>query len=244
MATERSGLSEERWRGEVRVPDAAGQHRVAPPDRVDGDPLVQVEAAHSVELGDVDELVAGLLLVDEPRLGANLARRNGDQGPQRRCDDEPATAEQHCSRERNGDRRDQQRAPSPDRRDQHERGEERPEQAAHRRERVEPPGDGAGVPDVLDTEPHRERRDHAEQDHRRREEREHGEEGADRRARRRPGRAPSPRRRGTALPQRGRSRSALLRRPRCGRGRAGSGCGPPPFRPASSRRRARRGRGR
>ena len=120
--------------------------------------------------------------MDEARLGANLARRNGDQGPQRRCDDEPATAEQHCSRKRHGDRRDQQRAPSPDRRNQHERGEERPEQAAHRRERVQPPGDGACVPDVLDAEPHRERRDHAEQDHRRGEEREHGEEGADRRS--------------------------------------------------------------
>ena len=125
-----------------------------------------------------------------------------------------------------------------------ERGEERAEQAADGRERVQATGDRSCVAHVLDAEPHRERRDHAEQDHRRREEREHGEERADRRT----GRdlvEPLHRDVEERSCRKGDDRDQhACGRPRCGRALAGSGCGPRPFRPASSRGRARRGRGR
>ena len=65
-----------------------------------------------------------------------------------------------------------------------ERGHERPEQAADRRERVEPPRDLAGRRDLDDREADRERRDHPEQDDRRREQQQRPEERADHGARR------------------------------------------------------------
>ena len=98
MATRRRGRPRSGGSREVGVPFASREHRVAPPDRVHGDALVQVEAPHAVHLGDVDELVAGFLLVDEPRLGANLAGRDGEQRAERGGDDEPAAAEQDGAR--------------------------------------------------------------------------------------------------------------------------------------------------
>ncbi len=182
IATRRSGRPSEGGNRQVRVPDAARQHRVLPPDRVNGNPFVQIEAAHAVDLGDVDELVAGLLLVDEPGLGPHGSGRNREQGRKDGGDEEPAAAEHGGACKRNDRGRDQQRPLGADNRNQDERGEERPEQAADRRERVEPAGDLARVPHVVDREPHRERGDHPEQDHRRREQHQDGEEGSDRRA--------------------------------------------------------------
>ena len=113
--------------GEVRVPLAAGQHRVAAPDRMHGEPFVQVQAAHAVLLGDVDELVAGLVLVDEARLGSDGAGRNGEQRRDRGGDDEPAAPEQRARPEAPRPRRREQGALRADRGNRDERREERPQ---------------------------------------------------------------------------------------------------------------------
>jgi hypothetical protein len=134
----------------------------------------------------VDELVAGLLLENEPRLGANLARREGEQCAEGGGHDNPAAPEQDGAGQRDDDRGDDQRPPRSNRRDQDERREERAQQAADGRKRVQATGDRPRVADVVDCEAQGERRDHAEQDHGRREQQKHREERPDRR----PGRDP------------------------------------------------------
>ena len=54
-------------------------------------------------LGHVDELVARLLLVDQARLRAHGAGRDGEQRADRRGDDEPAAAEQQRAGQRDHD---------------------------------------------------------------------------------------------------------------------------------------------
>ena len=83
-----------------------------------------------------------------------------------------------------GDQREQQREGEEgplgaDERDQDERREHRAEQRADGRDRVEPPGDAAGVLDVGDREPDRPRRAGAEQHDRDRDQEEDGEQRAD-----------------------------------------------------------------
>ena len=146
-------------------------------------PLVEIEAAHAVQLGDVDELVVGLLLVDEPRLGSHRPGRNRQQRRDRGCDDEPAAPEERGARKRDDHGRHEQRALGADRRNEDERREERAQEAADRRERVQPARYRSRFAHVVDREPHRERRDHPQQRHRRREEGEHREERSDRRSR-------------------------------------------------------------
>jgi hypothetical protein len=145
-----------------------------------GEPFVQVQAADAVQLGDVDELVARLVLVDQAGLGADGPRRDGEQRADARCDEEPAATEQSRAGEGRDQRCGEKRPARPDRRDQDERGEERPEEAADRGQRVELPGHGPRVAHVVDRQPDREGSDHPEQGQCRCEEREHGEERADR----------------------------------------------------------------
>ena len=178
--------AEQRRNSEVGVPLPAGEDRVRPPERVHGEALVQVQPPDSVQLGDVDELVARLVLVDQARLRAHRAGRDRDQRPDARRDEEPAPAEQRRAGQSDEQRGREQRPPGSDRRDEHERGEEGAQEAARRGERVQAPGDRARVAHVLDREPHGEGRDHPEQHQRRREECEHREEGADRRSGRDP----------------------------------------------------------
>ena len=114
--------AEQRRDREEHVPLAAGQHRVRPPDRVHGEALVQVQPPHAVQLGDLDELVARLVLVDQARLRAHRAGRDREQRADARRDEEPAPAEQRRAGESDEQRRREQRPLRADRRDQDERG--------------------------------------------------------------------------------------------------------------------------
>ena len=179
---------------------------VLAPDRVHGDALVQAEQpAAVVALDDLDELVERLLLVQQPVLRLDRARRDRDERRERRRDHERLAAEQQRRREREHDGRAEQRALRADERDQDERRQERAEQRAGRRERVEAAGDGARGRDVVDREPDRERRDHPEQHDRGREEQQHREERADDGAGRGVVEVARPSRRGTAARRTGSS---------------------------------------
>ena len=151
-----------------------------------GDALVQVEQPPAVVLLDhLDVLVVRGLLVQQPVLPLDRARRDRDEHYERRRDDEVARTEEEARRDREERSDDEEGSLRPDRRDEDERRQERPEQRAGGRERVEPAGDRPGSRDARDGETDRERRDHAEQDDRRRAQEQHGEEAADDRARRR-----------------------------------------------------------
>ncbi len=171
------GTVEERRHEEEGVPDAAGEHRVLVPYRVDGDALVQLERARAVgALDDLDVLVGGLRLEEEPR--ARLDRPGGDEEePERGQGQElPAVAEQERRGEDEQDGGAEHRPLRPQERDRHDRREKRPHDASHRRERVEPAGDGARLPHVHEREPDGEGRDGAEQRDRHGEERERRKE--------------------------------------------------------------------
>ena len=58
-------VAEQRRHGEEHVPFVAGEDGVPPPLRVHRDALVEVEVAHRALLHDLDELVLGVLLVEE-----------------------------------------------------------------------------------------------------------------------------------------------------------------------------------
>ena len=93
-------------------------------------PLPAATPAHAVPLRHMDELVAGLLLVDQARLRAHDAGRDRHQHADPCRDDEPAAAEQGRPREREEQGCGEHGAPRPDRRDQDEGGQKGPEQAA------------------------------------------------------------------------------------------------------------------
>jgi hypothetical protein len=140
------------------IPVAAGQHRVGPPDRVDGHALVQLEHAGSVRTAQhLHELVPRLVLVQEPGLRLDRAGRQREQRDERERDDEPASWQQRRRRQREQGRRADEGALRARERDRDERREERPRDRAGRRERVQPPGDRAGARDVDDGEPDGER---------------------------------------------------------------------------------------
>ena len=152
---------EQRGHGEERVPHAAGQHRVRPPERVHGDALVQVHAPRAVDLPYLDELVRRLVLVDHALGRLDRAGRDREQRRRRDQGDEPAPAEERHGARREHGGREQHRALRADQRDEDERRQERPQQAAGRGERVQAPGDRARLADVDEGESHRERRDRA-----------------------------------------------------------------------------------
>jgi hypothetical protein len=174
--TARRWPAEQRRRREEHVPLAAGQHRVGAPQRVDGEALVEVEPALGPLLHHLDELVAGLLLVDEAGLCFDHPRRYGEErrngGRRDEPRGEPAAAQQRQGGEGDDRRGAQHRALRADQRDGEERREERPQDAAGGGEREDAAGDAAGVGHAGRRQPDGERRDHAEQHDGRREQRE------------------------------------------------------------------------
>src|SRR4029453_11937375 len=96
-------------------------------------------------LDDLDELVARLALVDQSALRLEDAGRDEEERGQRRRQGEPPAAEQERAAEADHGRACDQRPLGADRRDQDERGKERPEQAADRRDGVEAARDSAGA---------------------------------------------------------------------------------------------------
>ncbi len=135
-------------------------------------------------LDHLDVLVERLVLVQEPRVRLDGSGRHGEQRCDSHGDEQPAPAEEEAAGQRDDRSADEERALGADQRDQDERREKGAQQAPDRRQGVETPRDGAGVGDVRDRQPDRERRDHAEEGHGWREEQEDGEEGADHRSRR------------------------------------------------------------
>ena len=195
MATRAAGPAEQRRRGEEHVPLAAGEHRVGAPDGVDGVALVQVEAAAlAAVLHHLDELVARLLLVEQPRLRLDHGRRQRQQGGEDGGDDEPGGEPRRPSSGTAAramiSAAPMQRALRADERDGDERRHEGADEAAGRGEREDPPGYAAGVLDAGRRQPDGERRHHAEQHDRRREEGERRGERADHGARARACRCP------------------------------------------------------
>ena len=151
-----------------------------------GDALVQVEEPPPVVLlDDLDVLVVRGLLVEEALVALHGAGRDRDERGEQRRDDEVPRAEEEAGRDGEQRRDDEEGPLRPDRGDEDERRQERAEERAGGRERVQPPGDGARGLDARDREPDRERRDHPEQDDGRRAEQEHREEAPDHRSRRR-----------------------------------------------------------
>ena len=174
---------EQRRQCQERVPDPAGEHRVAAPDRVNGDALVQAQQPLAVgTLDDLDELVERVLLVQEARLGLDRTRWNGDERRDRRREHDHPPTEQEGGGEREQRRRAEQGALGPGERDRDQRGHEGAEQRPCGREGVEAARDRTGRFDVGDRQPDREGRDHPEQHHGRREQEQDGEERSDHRA--------------------------------------------------------------
>ena len=185
MATDRSGRSSSGGSDQERVPLAAGENRVLPPDGVHRDALVEPEEAVSVgALDDLDELVERVLLVQQPGLGLHRPGRESDERGQRRSHDEHTPPEEERGGEREQRSRAEQRPLRSHERDRDQRRDERADERAGGGERIEAPRDGAGGCDVGDRQADRERRDHPERDDGRGEEEEHGEERADHCARR------------------------------------------------------------
>ena len=119
--------------------------RRPPPDGVCREPLVEVEPPDAVLLHDLDELVARLVLEEHSALSLHRARRDQKQGR------EPAVSRSQRRPSRTAPLAPisaaacQQRALRPDRRDRDESGKERAQQAADRRDRVQPAGDGPAL---------------------------------------------------------------------------------------------------
>ena len=172
-------LPEERRQQQEEVPVAAGEDGVAPPDRVDGDALVQLQDPRAVVLPEhAHVLVRRLGLVEEATRALHRAGRDEQERADGDRDGEPPPAQQeHCG-EREERSRPDHRAARAHERDEDERREERPEDAPDRRERVEASRDAARLGHVPECEPDRERRDRTEQRHRHGEHRERREEGA------------------------------------------------------------------
>ena len=150
------------------------------------DALVQVQQPPPVVLLDhLDELVVRGLLVEQAVGRLDGSRWDRDESGQQAGDDEVAGAEQEAGREREERGDDEERSLRAERGDENERREERPQERAGGRERVQPSRDRAGGLDGRDREPDRERRHHPEQDDRRRAQEQHRDEaphhGSDRR---------------------------------------------------------------
>jgi hypothetical protein len=146
------------------------------------DPFVQSEGARAVRsFDDLDVLVGRLRLVQQPR--GRLDRSGRDE--QKPRDDErqelPEPAEQQRAGEHEEGGGAEHRTLRPEQRNRHDGGQERPEDAADRGERVEPPGDRSGLADVAEGEANGERSDRAEEGHGDGEESERGEERPHRR---------------------------------------------------------------
>ena len=177
----RRRVAERERERQVPVPVVAGQHGVAAPDRVDRLALVELELAAAVRVLDHPRvLVRRLRLVDH----ASLLRRldHADREQQQRGDGErrqhPAPAEAERGHEREQDRVDEERALRADERDQQQRGAERPDQRADRRDRVHAARGLTRVLHPLELEPDRPRRHGAEHQHGDRDEREDPEQRA------------------------------------------------------------------
>ena len=170
------------------VPVVVGQVGIAPPQRVHRLALVELERARAVEvLHDAGVLVLGVGLVDDARAGLGLALDRADRqdeqdrehgrGEQRRAARQPPGGDDD---ERQAE--EDERASRADERDEQQRARERAQQRADGGDRVQAPGDRAGLRDVADGEPERIRRDRAGDEHRGGDEHGDAEQRADERA--------------------------------------------------------------
>ena len=147
---------------------------------MNGHTLVQVEQPTPVgTLDDLDVLVERRLLVDGPGLRLDCSGRDERKQRESTGGDEVADPEQECRGDGDERRGDQKGSLRSDRGDEHERRQERADQRARGRERVQAARDGPGERDVGHRESNGERRHHPEQHDRRGEEEEYREEASD-----------------------------------------------------------------